>query len=369
MDSRKLQPGRERSLQWVFTHCILWPMSTTGNRSFGTGPALIAAVAMLLLGAALGFAVDIDGIIDQGEYPGELSLADGDFLLYWSVDRDTAYFGIQARASGWVSIGFDPVQAMDQADMIFGWVAEDGTAGALDTFSTGLFGPHPPDEELGGRDDILAFAGSEDDGLTVFEFSRLLDTGDPYDKPLSLEGEIDVIWAYSDSDDYRSFHGHRGHVILSLAAGEAAEIPAAGSGLDLYRLLYPVHAILMGVSFVLLFVGMFLPRYFKGKKWWLKTHRRIGIAGGVIGVVGVGIAVYMISRSTRIHLRVVHSYLGLATILLMIYMPLLGHFMLRIRGNPARAKRARAVHRWVGRLTLALMAATIVLGLFQAGIL
>ena len=29
----------------------------------------------------------------------------------------------------------------------------------IDMFSTGDFGPHPPDVELGGKDDILLFGG------------------------------------------------------------------------------------------------------------------------------------------------------------------------------------------------------------------
>ena len=346
-------------------------MVMTPRRSCGQGWILAAAV-LFLLGASLGFAVDIDGSIAPGEYSGELSLSGGDFVLRWSVEQDIAHFAVQARTAGWVSLGFDPVQAMDQADMVFGWVRDDGTAEALDAFSTGLFGPHPPDVELGGGHHVLAFAGSEQDGLTVFEFSRPLDSGDPWDKPLPLDRDIQVIWAYGDSDDYQAFHGHRGHATLRLGGSEQAASAAAGvpdSRLDVYRLLYPVHAILMGVAFVLLFFGMFLPRYFKGRRWWLKTHRRIGIAGGVIGVVGVSLAVYMISQSTRVHLRVVHSWIGLATILLLIYMPLLGHFMLKIRGNPGRSRRARAAHRWVGRVALIFMTATIVLGLFQAGIL
>jgi hypothetical protein len=53
----------------------------------------------------------------------------------------------------------------------------------------------------------------------------------------------------------------------------------------------------------------------------------------------------------------------------MVFTPFLGHFMLKIRKNPYRAKSTRAVHRWIGRITLLFMAATIVLGLFQAGIL
>ena len=181
----------------------------------------------------------------------------------------------------------------------------------------------------------------------------------------------DDYWATGTSDDYLDPHDRRGSVTLNLsgaAAGAAAGEQGTGRR-DLYGLLYPVHGVLMGVSFVLLFVGMFFPRYLKKKRWWLKIHRRIGISGTAIGAAGIALAVYMIFRTTGVHLRVLHSWIGLVTVVLMIFTPLLGHFMLKIRKVPRRAKRARAVHRWIGRVTLLLMAATIVLGLMQAGIL
>jgi hypothetical protein len=313
--------------------------------------------------------VDIDGTITEGEYGDQLSFVAGGFLLYWELDRDTAHFGVQARTEGWVCLGIDPTQAMAEADMIFGWVEAGGSAGALDCYSTGLFGPHPPDEELGGRQDILSFAGSEQGGISTFEFSRPLDATDAYDKPLSRNGEITIIWAYSDSDDYLERHINRGKATIRMSGRQTSVQAATGGKRDLYAVLYRVHGALMSIAFGLLFVGMFFPRYFKRKKWWLKTHRRIGIIGGAIGVVGIGTAIYMISQTTRMHLRVLHSYIGVITIVLIIFMPFLGHFMLKIRKVPSRAKRTRAIHRWVGRVTLLFMAATIILGLFQAGIL
>jgi hypothetical protein len=257
---------------------------------------------------------------------------------------------------------------MAESDMIFGWVDADGTAGALDCYSTGMFGPHPPDEELGGGQHILSFDAQQQDGVTTFEFSRPLAAGDAYDKPLSQEGEFKIIWAYSSSDDYLDLHDHRGSATISLSGAQATQSDS-GAEVDLYWLLYRVHGALMSSAFVLLFIGMFFPRYLKKKKWWLKTHRRIGISGAVIGVVGIGIAVYMISRTTGIHLRVLHSWIGLVTIILMVFTPFLGHFMLKIRKAPAKAKQTRAGHRWIGRVTLLFMAATIVLGLLQAGII
>jgi hypothetical protein len=333
-------------------------------------PVLI--VLLILASAATISAADIDGAIADGEYTGSLSQAGGDFLLYWSVAGDVAHFGIQARTPGWVCLGIEPTQVMARADMIFGWVDAGGTAGALDCYSTGVFGPHPPDEELGGQQHILAFAGSEQGGVTTFEFSRALETGDSYDKPLSGEGQYKIIWASSNSDDYLDPHNLRGSATIRLGGGQTAAGPspeAEGDQIDLFALLYRVHGALMSTSFVLLFVGMFFPRYLKKKKWWLKTHRRIGTSGAVIGVLGIGMATYMVARTTGVHLRVPHSWIGLATIVLIIFTPFLGHFMLKIRKAPAKAKKARAVHRWIGRITLLFMAATIVLGLLQAGII
>jgi hypothetical protein len=346
-------------------------MITTSSKKPARGQLLPVLAAILFLSSAAGFAVDIDGTVDQGEYANQLSLAGEDFLLYWAVAGDTVHFAMQARTTGWVSLGIEPTQAMAEADMIFGWVDAGGAAGALDCYSTGLFGPHPTDEQLGGQHHILAFAGNEHDGVTTFEFSRALETGDAYDKPLSTEGEIKIIWATGNSDDHLDPHTRRGSATIDLTAGRTAggETAAAGVQVDLYGILYRVHGTLMSISFALLFVGMFFPRYLKKKKWWLKAHRRIGIGGVVIGVVGIGITTYMVSQTTGVHLRVPHSWIGLVTIILMIFTPFLGHFMLKIRKVPARAKKARAVHRWTGRIALLFMAATIVLGLLQAGII
>lgn len=342
-------------------------MKITGSR-WGRIPRMVTV--LLILGSVSSVsAVDIDGTITEGEYGNLLSLAAGDYLLYWEVDQDTAHFGIQARTGGWVCLGIDPTQAMAEADMVFGWVEDGGSAGALDCYSTGLSGPHPPDEELGGGQDILSFAGSEQGGITTFEFTRPLDSGDAYDKALSQDGEIKIIWAYSGSDDYRDLHSRKGGATIRLSGGQTSAQAQPGPQRDLYALLYPVHGVLMATAFVLLFVGMLFPRYFKRQKWWLKTHRRINIAGSSTGVVGAGMAVYMISQTTQMHLQVLHSYIGGIAITLMIFTPFLGHFMLKIRKVPSRAKKARAFHRWLGRVTLLFMAATIVLGLFQAGIL
>jgi hypothetical protein len=75
---------------------------------------------------------------------------------------------------------------------------------------------HPPDTDLGGSDDIIDYAGTESDGLTVLEFVIPLDSGDPYDHALETGETYDVILAIGDQDSFDSYHVSRewGEIIL-----------------------------------------------------------------------------------------------------------------------------------------------------------
>ena len=98
--------------------------------------------------------------------------------------------------------------------MVFGFV-KDGETTVYDLFSTGNFGPHPPDTELGGTDDILDFAGREEDGHTTIEFRRALDTGDEFDNPL-IKGKNQIIWSYGGGDTLTQKHTNRGYGEITL---------------------------------------------------------------------------------------------------------------------------------------------------------
>ena len=98
--------------------------------------------------------------------------------------------------------------------MVLGFVS-DGETTVFDLFSTGDFGPHSLDTELGGTDDILEFGGSEDNGFTTIEFKRLLDTGDSFDLPLST-GTHQIIWSYGTTDTVSQKHAVRGYGEIQL---------------------------------------------------------------------------------------------------------------------------------------------------------
>ena len=153
-----------------------------------------------------------DGVLGKNEYLGEMMY--GSVEIRWLKDDETAYFGIRVKTEGWIAVGFSPSDRMKDADMVLGFVKE-GKTTVTDQFSTGTFGPHIADTELGGTDDILESGGREDRDFTTIEFSRSLNTGDKHDNELS-PGKIEIIWAYGITDNLDRKHITRGQGEIDL---------------------------------------------------------------------------------------------------------------------------------------------------------
>ena len=162
---------------------------------------------------------NLNGEITQGEYDSSVTYSTGDLEIHWKVEGDNLKIALKGRTTGWLSIGFDPTSAMKDADMLIGWVGDDTSVEVFDAYSTGDYGPHPPDTELGGTDDIAQFGGTELAGWTTLEFIRPLDTGDQYDKDLSDTTDVKIIWGMGDEDEYDSPHTDRGSGTIQLTVG------------------------------------------------------------------------------------------------------------------------------------------------------
>lgn len=149
----------------------------------------------------------VDGVVKPGEYA---SKADIDGVeVNWQTEKNALRVAVISPGSGWVSIGFDPVTMMDKANIILGAVVNNAIV-ARDDVGTGLFS-HAPDTSVGGTDSLLAAAGREVDGKTVFEFAIPLNSGDTADRPLSVGQTVKVIVAYqATSDDFSERHSRRG---------------------------------------------------------------------------------------------------------------------------------------------------------------
>ncbi len=190
--------------------------------------AVGAAVFMLLPGPAAGPVTpgtpvvrtaaalpSVDGVIKASEYAAKTEI-DG-VEVNWATEKSALRVGLVCPGTGWVSIGFDPTTMMDKANIILGAVVN-GAVVARDDVGTGLFS-HGPDTSHGGQDNLLAAAGREADGKTVFEFAIPLNSGDPTDRPLSIGQTVKVIVAYQvTSDDFGDRHSRRASGEIVLAA-------------------------------------------------------------------------------------------------------------------------------------------------------
>ena len=176
---------------------------------------LVVLALLVILGSAA-YAVDVDGVVAPGEYPKEAVFDNGNFRLLWKIIGDKAFMAIDAKAPGWVSVGFQPTAVMANADMIFGFVDAASKVWAVDAWSTGMFGPHPADASQKGSDNLLSSAGKRTADQVVFEFSRLLNTGDKLDKIIPSTGSFKIIWAYASNFQFNGSHMKAGSATLNM---------------------------------------------------------------------------------------------------------------------------------------------------------
>jgi hypothetical protein len=161
-----------------------------------------------------GTAWNADGQISAGEYARMQQI--GEVTLHWSNDAESLTMALQGRTTGWVAVGLAPVKRMQGANFIFGYV-KDGTTSIWDAFGQAETGAtHPPDDQIGGKNDIRAFAGAEMDGVTVIEFQIPLDSGDAYDQPLKAGSDVPLIVAIGRADDFKAVHSFRGGATITL---------------------------------------------------------------------------------------------------------------------------------------------------------
>jgi hypothetical protein len=153
-------------------------------------------------------------------------------------------------------------------------------------------------------------------------------------------------------------------LVLAVVCGPAIALPSPSPGAAQFSqgipVYWPYHAFLMATGFILLLAGFIVARYHKTQNWY-KTHAFLQICGGACIIAGIAVGVYMVTLSGLPSLRNIHEVFGIITGLLVIIALVLGYSVRRVH----TAKNVvRTSHRWVGRITIALMAVTIVLGLY-----
>lgn len=149
----------------------------------------------------------VDGVVSEGEYPHATDVAG--VKVFWMNDDRVLCVGLVSPGTGYVAIGFDPVDRMLGANYILGSVDE-GVLTIRDDYGNSATG-HDADTTLGGLDNILSAAGHQWADQTVVEFVIPLDSGDTTDKRLAAGSSYPVLVAYNAlSDDFSVRHSRRG---------------------------------------------------------------------------------------------------------------------------------------------------------------
>jgi hypothetical protein len=218
MDQRRCFTDREVTLVKIMAHLrfiwisiVLLGVMLLGFSSCSNQTATQNSTSMSVVSKPVESWV-ADGIIKDGEYSATAQY--DNFQIFWRSDDQYAYISLRARTAGFVAVGLQPGARMKNSDIIFGYFKEGNTT-LYDMFSTGDFGPHVPDVELGGTNNILEYGGSEDSSFTTIEFKRTLTTGDKYDIDF-VKGKNKIIWSYGSGDETSKKHNNTGYGEIDL---------------------------------------------------------------------------------------------------------------------------------------------------------
>ncbi len=122
---------------------------------------------------------------------------------------------------------------------------------------------------------------------------------------------------------------------------------------------WPYHAFLVSTGLMLMTAGMLTARHKKGKRWWLKAHKTMGLLGASLSMIGIFTAAFLLSTYFEVYfVREIHSYLGIGAVSFVILTPIIGFMQFKLKD-----KRMRVAHKWLGRIALIFMSANIVAGL------
>ncbi|XP_042880997.1 uncharacterized protein LOC122258825 [Penaeus japonicus] len=119
---------------------------------------------------------------------------EGKYLMLWTPREQDIVIEVQVETKGYVGLGFSPNGGMRDADIVLGWVTDDGKVVLEDRFATGYREPKKDNLQ-----DVELLGGSENETHTVLRFSRPWSTCDDEDYDLSGD-TVRLIWAYGNDD-------------------------------------------------------------------------------------------------------------------------------------------------------------------------
>eukprot|EP01112_Ceratiomyxa_fruticulosa_P012085 TRINITY_DN3329_c0_g1_i1.p1 TRINITY_DN3329_c0_g1~~TRINITY_DN3329_c0_g1_i1.p1 ORF type:complete len:400 (+),score=44.87 TRINITY_DN3329_c0_g1_i1:262-1461(+) len=286
----------------------------------------------------------------------------------WFIDCSTMTlnFSVSAPTNGWVGIGFGESQKMFPSDIIMAWVDDNtGQAFALDKWAT-KHAPPQDDTLQGGQSNILTVSGTQANGVTKINITRLLDTGDSKDLAITSE-DMNVLYAFNaNTDEVTSRHTTNGATVLQMFSGASK---GSKANLKLF------HGITMLLSWGFLVVqGTFIARFLKGiGDLWVRLHitfQGLTLLGSLMAFIVIE---KYLGSGPGSHFNGLHGGLhqifGLIIVIFVIIQSGAGWLAL-VMYDPNRTKTPvfpDKIHIWLGRFIILLGFVTIFLGFEQIG--
>ncbi|MBN2830551.1 MAG: T9SS type A sorting domain-containing protein [Candidatus Cloacimonetes bacterium] len=124
---------------------------------------------------------------------------------------------LSANTTGWVAVGFDPTNTMQNGNIIIGY-DQAGTTMIRDDWGTTQTA-HSADTAIGGTNDIITSSSMETGGVTELHFIIPLDSGDTKDKPLMIGQSYPIILARgaNGADNFTGMHAGAGFANITIA--------------------------------------------------------------------------------------------------------------------------------------------------------
>jgi DOMON domain len=169
------------------------------------GLGALVLTALITVGAQ-GAAPKVDGKIDAKEYANSFKHTESGVTINWQIVGDAITFGLESPSTGWTGLGFNPTGDKKQGADMYMFLFEDGKLVARDEVMTTSTGAPKQDTDQGGKNDILASAGTLGDKGMVIEWSRKLNTGDKTDQPILAGKTNKVLLALGDSPSFTKAH-------------------------------------------------------------------------------------------------------------------------------------------------------------------
>lgn len=120
----------------------------------------------------------------------------------------------------------------------------------------------------------------------------------------------------------------------------------------------------MAAGFTAVITAAFVAVTQRKKRWWLKAHRPLGIAGSLFMLAGF-IAVSLLPESEGSSLiPEIHGIIGGSAIALVCAAPVLGLLIFLLKKNWMRP-----AHRWAGRFAVLFAVINLALGLLMTGLI